>query len=526
MSNEYGSRSSRHERRSSRWAKKDSDVVEAAANQAIKHLEETEDQTAERTSRQKLTHGKTLRIPLATYGLLTGLSILLALSFYAFPLWKPVATASQSQNLYSGFAMHHGLVPYNDFYGTGGSIFYLINWLGNTGGSTWLLWLFEIIALLISGILTYHLVSQQTRNHTASLTVSVFTLVIIAGLARGGDSPTLFALPFALWGAQFLSQYFQDSSTDRGFIRFGMAAAFALVISPVMSIFFILSALALVIYNISIRRIGHGFYQMLASILGVLLVGYSVAYYSLEAQTVYTSIEQSVLIPFTHFGPSGDLLVTLAKALVLTLIFGIVAGFVQGLVQLKKGGPARIWYVMLLIGIVGVTTIVVFAQTFDSSNLLAVLPFTVVFAGLSLKDSDQILLKYLQNRLFAPILAILFVIFTPISYHFMNRTIASEEQNVAQYIQDNAKSSDRVYVVSDGKNINNLTNTISTLDNVPANYPVKFTQNYDLKVGKLTDKYVVLQAAQEVPASLKKVLDKDYKVSNYSGKYFQVYQKK
>lgn len=526
MSNEYGSCSSRHERRSSRWAKKDSDVVEAAANQAIKHLEETEDQTAERTSRQKLTHGKTLRIPLATYGLLTGLSILLALSFYAFPLWKPVATASQSQNLYSGFAMHHGLVPYNDFYGTGGSIFYLINWLGNTGGSTWLLWLFEIIALLISGILTYRLVSQQTRNHTASLTVSVFTLVIIAGLARGGDSPTLFALPFALWGAQFLSQYFQDSSTDRGFIRFGMAAAFALVISPVMSIFFILSALALVIYNISIRRIGHGFYQMLASILGVLLVGYSVAYYSLEAQTVYTSIEQSVLIPFTHFGPSGDLLVTLAKTLVLTLIFGIVAGFVQGLVQLKKGGSARIWYVMLLIGIVGVTTIVVFAQTFDSSNLLAVLPFTVVFAGLSLKDSDQILLKYLQNRLFAPILAILFVIFTPISYHFMNRTIASEEQNVAQYIQANAKSSDRVYVVSDGKNINNLTKTISTLDNVPANYPVKFTQNYDLKVGKLTDKYVVLQAAQEVPASLKKVLDKDYKVSNYSGKYFQVYQKK
>ena len=40
MSNEYRSRSSRHERRSSRWANKDSDVVEAAANQAIKHLEE------------------------------------------------------------------------------------------------------------------------------------------------------------------------------------------------------------------------------------------------------------------------------------------------------------------------------------------------------------------------------------------------------------------------------------------------------------------------------------------------------
>ena len=527
MSNEYRSRSSRREQRSSRWANKDSDVVEAAANQAIRHLEEEpEGQNVERTSRQKLTHEKTLRIPLAVYGLLTGLSVLLALTFYAFPLWKPLATASQSQNLYSGFAMHHGLVPFNDFYGTGGTVFYLINWLGNIGGTTWLLWLFEIIALLISGILVYRLVGQQTKNQTASLTVSVFTLVIIAGLARGGDSPTLFALPFALWAARFLSSYFQDSSTDRGFIRFGMAAAFALVISPVMSVFFILSAIALIIHNVGSRKIGRGFYQMLATILGVLLVGYSVAYYSLEEQTIYTSIEQSILIPFTHFGPSGDLLLTLAKALVLTLIFGIVAGFVQGIVQLKKGGPARVWYVMMLIGIVGLTTMIVFAQTFDSSNLLAVLPFTIVFAGLGLTDSDQILLKYLENRLFAPILAILFVIFTPISYHFMNRTIASEEQSVAQYIKANATGSDRVYVVADGKNINNLTKTISTLDNVPANYPIKFTQSYDLKVGKLSDKFVVLQASEKAPTSLKKVLDKDYKVTNYAGKYFQVYKKK
>lgn len=85
MSNEYRSRSSRRERRSSRWANKDSDVVEAAANQAIRHLEEEpEGQNVERTSRQKLTHEKTLRIPLAVYGLLTGLSVLLALSFMHF----------------------------------------------------------------------------------------------------------------------------------------------------------------------------------------------------------------------------------------------------------------------------------------------------------------------------------------------------------------------------------------------------------------------------------------------------------
>ena len=53
-----------------------------------------------------------------------------------------------------------------------------------------------------------------------------------------------------------------------------------------------------------------------------------------------------------------------------------------------------------------------------------------------------------------------------------------------------------------------------------------FQQSYDLKVGKLSDKFVVLQASEKAPTSLKKVLDKDYKVTNYAGKYFQVYKKK
>lgn len=100
MSNEYGSRSSRHERRSSRWAKKDSDVVEAAANQAIKHLEETEDQTAERTSRQKLTHEKNTQNSLSglwiTYGSVSAFSIIfLCISFvetssHSQPITKPL----------------------------------------------------------------------------------------------------------------------------------------------------------------------------------------------------------------------------------------------------------------------------------------------------------------------------------------------------------------------------------------------------------------------------------------------------
>lgn len=527
MSNEYQTRSARLKRNVSPQK-----VAPIEADSATAEIQDQQRAplSKSRSNKQVSPHENRIAqrssLPLWLYGLLGSLSVLLSLTFYTFPLWRMQATAIQSQNLYSGLAMQHGLVPYNDFFGTGGSIFYLINWLGNLGGSTWLLWIFGIIALLISGLLTYKLANQQTQNQTAATIVSAFTLVVIAGMARGGDAPTLFALPFALWGALFLNQYFREASTDRGFIRFGMAGAMTLVISPIMSVFFLMSMLALLIYNPLNRRFWRGFYQLLSALLGVLLVGYSVAYYALQEQTLYTSIEQSILIPLSQFGTASDLPIVLAKSLVMILIFGGVTGFIQGILQLKNSGSALIWHTLLLLGTVVVTILVVFNKNFDSSNLLAALPFMLVFTGLSIKDNDKILLKYLQNRLFAPILAILFVLLTPIVYSFQNRTIFAEEKAVVRYLTNHATSSDRVYAVAETKNINNLSRKVATIDNVPAHFPIKFSQAFDLKVGQLTDKYVVLEAGQKLPKSLSTVLSKEYKATTYSGQYFRIYEKK
>ncbi|MCL2681790.1 MAG: hypothetical protein FWE43_04805, partial [Streptococcaceae bacterium] len=79
-------------------------------------------------------------------------SLVLSLTFYSFPLWSHQAVYMQSQNLYSGLAMHQGQVPYNNFWGTGGVLFYVINWAGTLGNSTLFLYLFELIALVMSGI--------------------------------------------------------------------------------------------------------------------------------------------------------------------------------------------------------------------------------------------------------------------------------------------------------------------------------------------------------------------------------------
>lgn len=526
MSNDYRTRSSRHEKRLSRRARNDFDIVEATAEQTIRGLDESEFTQSDRSARRREAGEKLTTLSVKTVAILAGVSIVFSLSFYAFPFWQQLATPLQSQNLYSGLAMSHGLAPFNDFFGTGGSLFYVLNWLGNITGGTLVLWLLETIALFSSGIFTFLLVAEQTNNENAATLISNFTLIIVAGLARGGDAPTLFALPFALWAVKFLNDYFREDSSDRGFIRFGMAGAITFVISPVMSLFFVFSVVALLIYNVTHRRFGHGFYQMLAGILGVILIGYSIAYYALDAQTLYTSIEQSVLIPFTHFGPTENLLLVIAKAVVLTLIFGIVTGFVQGVLQLKTAGHALIWYVLLLIGTLVVTTMIIFESTFDSSNLLAVLPFTVVFSGLGVKNTDKVFIKYLQNRLFAPILGIIFIIAAPFTYYYLNKPIFTEEKAVAQFIQENSRAKDRVFVLGADKNINNLTRKSASLDSVPENYPIKFTQSFDVKAGSLQDKFVVIEAGHAIPAPLKTVLTTSYKPAAYAGEHFLVYQKK
>ncbi len=529
MSNEYGSRAER------RRASKEEKAVEN--NKQIEQQNEPTTVRTERVSRAELRKNSAeaeketfVGNSWPSYGIIALIALALSVTFYTFPLFHQQATPLQSQYLYSGFAMQHGLTPFNDFFGAGGSVFYLLNWLGNLTAGTLILYLLEVIALFASGVLTYRLVLQQTAKSSAATIVSAFTMIIVAGLGRGGDVPTLFALPFVIWAVKFLDAYFNKDNKDEKFILFGMAAAFVFVISPLMSVFFAFSALALFFYNVTHRHVSRGIYQLLGALFGLLVIGYSIAYYALNAQTIYTSIEQSVLIPFTHFGMTGNVLLTLAKALILLLVFGLLIGLVQGFMQLKNAGQATIWYVFLLIGAILVAGVVIFTPFFDSSNLLAVLPFILVFQGRGLenaiKEDQNLLFAYLQSKGFTPILALIFVVGAPIAYSMINQTTFANEKSVAQYIRQNTSSKDHVYVLSADKNINLLAQRTAGIDTVPANYPLKFSQTYDLNIGNIKDKYIVIEAGQKVPNSLNSLLTANYKAVGFDGNNFKIFQRK
>lgn len=457
-------------------------------------------------------------------------SLVLSLTFYSFPLWSHQAVYMQSQNLYSGLAMNQGQVPYNNFWGTGGVLFYVINWAGTLGNSTLFLYLFELIALVMSGIFVRRLIVETTGNKLAARLTSLGAVIVIAGLSRGGDTPALFALPFVLWAVIFLNRYFTDQiNKDEAFILYGLSAGIVFVISPIMILLWIVSFIPLIIHNIKNKKTAVGFYQFLGTILGILIIGYSVGYFSLNQQTSYISLEQSLFIPFTRFGISGEFFTNLVKTIVVLLVFNFATQFMIGM-RLKKESQVRAWHISLLTGSVFSVFIILFSYGFDVTNFLVLLPLLIIFVGVGLRSAivnkRNLLSHYLGQHLFMPMIALLVTVALPLYGHFIkNHQVIQDEQTIAQYVKNNTNSGDNVYVIGPDKNINLLSGRVTDIDNIPAHYPTKYKTGYDLNVSQIKDKYIIVDKSMAIPESTKTLLKSTYtNVKDLTTASFDIYK--
>lgn len=453
------------------------------------------------------------------------LSLFLSFSFNSFPFWHSMSNPSTSDGIYSGLAMMKGLVPYNDFLGSGGLLFYLINWLGNVTGTTLLLYLFEFLALFLSGLMTYKLVLQNTLSKQVSQLITIFTLVTIAGISQGGDNPVLFALPLALWAVKFLDRYFTAGRSDESFIIYGIMGGLTFTIAPLFSFIWLLSFPALFAHGVKNQRFGNAFYQFLASLFGFLLIGYLIAFYALDAQVLYTSIEQSVIIPLTNFGISnfGEF----AMAVVMLLIFSLAGSIFYAMGHIREQSDLPFWHSMLILGALVVMVLTLFTKELQPSNLLALIPFMVIFSGRQLteksQEKGQLLGTYLSSHFFLPAAAIIFVIGQPVVSGLINAKHFAAEHTIAKFIKENSKSSDRAFVMADDKNISIASGHVSALNQIPKSYPVTYHQAFELRTMTVKEKFVVIQDNQKVPANLKNTLKTNYKkVKSYSG--FTIYQ--
>ena len=165
--------------------------VEATKAEASKVEENTEELEADVAVEPIRRHSKR-PVPLAIPFVL---SFLISLLHVGVAFLTRFATNQQSQNLYAGWAMTKGQVPFGDFYGTNGLLYYAINWLGSLAGGHWILMILQAIALFFAGTYLYRVVRLLVSDKDTAKNVQLLFYFLVLGLGFGGTYVTLFSLP-------------------------------------------------------------------------------------------------------------------------------------------------------------------------------------------------------------------------------------------------------------------------------------------------------------------------------------------
>lgn len=128
----------------------------------------------------------------------------------------------------------------------------------------------------------------------------------------------------SLW---FLTKYFADIIKDEAFILYGFAGAAAMLLEPRTLVFWGLSFLTIIVYNLTQKHFARGLYQLLCIIFGTILVFYTVGYFILNLQVLSSYISQAIVYQFTYFATNdSNFILTLLFQVVVALVSGILLG--------------------------------------------------------------------------------------------------------------------------------------------------------------------------------------------------------
>ncbi|MFV0556545.1 MAG: hypothetical protein ACK5LM_05540 [Lactovum sp.] len=473
------------------------------------------------------------------YFLFLILSLLVSFSFYSFPFIQNIPLENSATNFYSGFLMNHGLIPYIDIYTSAGPLFYLLNALGTSLDSTSILWALEIIFVWFSSILIFKVLSFFVQEKKINVITTSFLIFAIAGLSLGGNQPIIYALPFALYGFLVLSRYFIDNEAvrDEVFILFGMAGALASLFFPFFIIFWLVGVFGLAIKNISISNVGRGFYQLLSTLLGIVLVYALVGYYTLTSQIFFPTIKQSILIPFSHLNFSFSGWVNLSVSLALLLLFGLSSNFFAVLNYIQRGFRKMSSITLLIAALFSLIFISLVYQS-SPANALVILPFLFIYLSLNMEEEfkshedyedyrvsyGDVLGLYLKKTFYLPLIALIFLLSFPFTSQLIQKSQIESKQEVVSYLREKSESSDTVTVLSDNQTINYLSNRYSTISFPPSYYPISYTQSFDIDLVSAKIKYIVWDKRIDLLDTTKEVIESDYKEVDFSNSDYAIYK--
>lgn len=498
---------------------------------------------------------KLRRIKVA-WGLLIFLSALFSLLTVANPFLSSWADTLQSQGLYAGQAMALGQVPYNDFYGSSGLLYYLFNAIGVFGGNSIPLMLIHFIVLVLAGATFSKISYYLTGSEQASRNLLLAFFLSLGILAWGGVYAPLYALPFVLKGLWFLLRYFEGQASDEGFILYGLNGALTFLIDPKSTLLWLVAGFILLVIHVKEKQKARAVYQFLASLFGFLLALYGVGYYTIFYQNIGSAIQQTFLVPMQSLGRFQP---TFSWQWALYPVFllgtGLLTSIVYGFISLTKPGRFRT-KLLLFLGFLVSLILALLNPYFSASHLLLTLPYGLGLTALFMVDSVMVvndeadkleeleeqdateesaqaqnreLPSYWRLNAYLPILAVVYLFAYPAWIWYSQKEIHEERQKLVQEVTKNTEKSDRIYAWDQDASIYLLSQRQSAARIIsPASYQVIQDQKEELQLDLGYDraKYVIVNQNQALPDKVQQELDKKYEEIALNLEYFKLYQLK
>ena len=473
------------------------------------------------------------------------LSLLISLLHVGVPFLTRFATNQQSQDLYAGWAMTKGQVPFGDFYGTNGLLYYTINWLGSLAGGHWILMLLQAIALFFAGTYLYRVVRLLVADKGTAKNIQLLFYFLVLGLGFGGVYVTFFSLPFLFASMNFILVYLIGDRKDEGFILYGATAAVAFLIEPMASsLFYLLAFLGLAGFNIKEKRWARGFYQLLATLLGFSLVFYPIGYVTVWNQTFGYAINQVTYVFNALNFTNGQ---TFSNAIyygLLALAFGLVSAFLMSFTK-QENSARRIFRFIGWVGSLVVLIVAIGLPEQGAYQLLPILPFVLpLFAiwfsrdgeaneGLERrgrrKKNKEVWAAYFTSQAFLPLVALVYLLVFPVVQdQVLQPGQSSERSEIASYIQKHSKSKDTIYAWDTRATLYQESDRLAASALLtPTSYMGIYENrtNVTQQIDRSEPKYIVVNNQVELTSNMKKLLKENYRLVDKKYQHFKLYQR-
>ena len=393
--------------------------------------------------------------------------------FFSIMLWSLVATAisvalpfifglvspQQTQDLYTGWALHQNGQMYTDYFGTNGLLYYLLTYLSL--GSI-LLALVEWLALFGAGVFLFKSADALTgQAEEAKKLVFVFYL-LVAGLAFGGGYALLLALPFLFYSLSIVTNYLAYPNDDKGFVRVGMSLALAFFLAPIpTALFAAVLALGIIGFNLGKGRFVHGLYQFFASALGFSLLFYPLGYYTVWTGSFGDAISQT-LYPVNTLSlfSNSHLLENAAFYGLLAVGLGSLGLLFTGLFQSKPAKQYALSIAASLGLLVSLGILILSNEPVNGTRLVILLPFLVLLLLTGIKEDvseggsrrrrREEKASFIKGNFYLPLLALAYLIVLPtVSRYLSHPATYQERERLASMVKQQTSSEDRVYAWDD-----------------------------------------------------------------------------